>query len=641
MKIQKKIILLTLISLYSLFCPVKSLANIQQEKIIDFNSVIYVFQDSHIKVIETIQVVCAQKKIKRGITREFPTRYKDRFGNTVDVGFEIEEILKNGSPEPYHTQKLSNGQRIFIGSKDVFLKPGVYTYTITYNTTRQLGFFEDYDELYWNVTGDDWAFLIEKASAKVILPRGAEVLKKTAYTGPKGAQDRNFEISSITLDTITFTTTKYLEPGEGLTIAVSWPKGIVSEPGPGQKIAFVFQDNRTVFIALVGLIICLFYYLIVWVKVGKDPEKETIIPLFTPPESFTPADVRYLMRMGYDDKTFASAIVGMAVKGFLKITEDEDKTFTLKKTGAGDSLLSSREKKIASELLGTGNEIVLKQYNHTTIQKAIKTLRKGLQRDLEKIYFLQNSSYFVPGIILSLFTLALAVRTASDKSQAGFMLLWLSFWSIGCSALFINTKNLWKKVMAGTKESMGKALGGTFFFLPFFGGEILGIVFLAHSLTPLAVIFILGIVFLNILFYQLLKAPTIRGRKVMDQIEGFKLYLSVAEKERLDMMNPPDKTPALFEKYLPYALALDVENQWSEQFSDVLAKAGEGKDGYSPAWYSGGSWERMGYSGLASNLGSSFSDAVSSSSTAPGSSSGSGGGGSSGGGGGGGGGGGW
>lgn len=641
MKIQKKIILLTLISLYILFCPVKSSANIRQERIIDFSSVINVFQDAHITVIETIQVVCAQQKIKRGITREFPTTYKDRFGNTINVGFKIEEILKNGSPEPYHIQKLSNGQRIYIGSKDVFLKPGVYTYTITYNTTRQLGFFEDYDELYWNVTGNDWAFLIEKASAKVTLPRGAEVLKKTAYTGPKGAQDRNFEISSITEDTITFITTKSLKPGEGLTIAVSWPKGIVSEPGPSQMIAFLLQDNRNVFITLAGLIICLFYYLIVWVKVGKDPEEGTIIPLFSPPESFTPADVRYLMRMGYDDKAFASAIVGMAVKGFLKITEDEDKTFKLKKTGVDDSLLSSREKKIASELLGTGNEIVLKQSNHTTIQKAIKTLRKGLKRDLEKIYFLQNSSYLAPGIILSIFTLALAVRTASDKSLAGFIVLWLSIWSIGCSVLFINTKNLWKKVMAGTKESMGKALGGTLFFLPFFGGEILGIVFLAHSLTPLAVVFILGIVFLNILFYQLLKAPTIRGRKVMDRIEGFKLYLSVAEKERLDMMNPPDKTPALFEKYLPYALALDVENQWIEQFSDVLAKAGEGKDGYSPAWYSGGSWERMGYSGLASNLGSSFSDAISSSSTAPGSSSGSGGGGSSGGGGGGGGGGGW
>jgi len=124
----------------------------------------------------------------------------------------------------------------------------------------------------------------------------------------------------------------------------------------------------------------------------------------------------------------------------------------------------------------------------------------------------------------------------------------------------------------------------------------------------------------------------------MDQIEGFKLYLSVAEKERLEALNPPDKTPELFEKYLPFALALGVENQWSEQFADVLSAAAASGD-YSPHWYSGNTWHTHGAGGLCSSLAGSFSGAISSSSTAPGSSSG--GGGFSGGGGGGGGGGGW
>ncbi len=158
----------------------------------------------------------------------------------------------------------------------------------------------------------------------------------------------------------------------------------------------------------------------------------------------------------------------------------------------------------------------------------------------------------------------------------------------------------------------------------------------------LGVAVLLVIVLVNALFYHLLKAPTVMGRRVMDQIEGFKLFLSVAERERLEMLNPPDKTPELFEKYLPYALALDVENQWSEQFAETLAAAagaGEGR-GYTPGWYRGGSWSGRGPGGLASQLGGSLSGAISSSSVAPGSSSGSGGG-FSGGGGGGGGGGGW
>ena len=114
------------------------------------------------------------------------------------------------------------------------------------------------------------------------------------------------------------------------------------------------------------------------------------------------------------------------------------------------------------------------------------------------------------------------------------------------------------------------------------------------------------------------------------------MYLSVAEKDGLNMRNPPEKTPELFEKFLPFALALDVENAWSEQFAEVLAQA-QTQHGYSPSWYSGSPWHNHGATGLASSLGSAFSSTISSSSSPPGSSSGSGGGGSSGGGGGGGG----
>ena len=162
---------------------------------------------------------------------------------------------------------------------------------------------------------------------------------------------------------------------------------------------------------------------------------------------------------------------------------------------------------------------------------------------------------------------------------------------------------------------------------------------MAVSIPTTATLVTMG--FLNALFYRLLKAPTQSGRKIMDQIEGFKLYLSVAEKERLNLLNPPEKTPELFERYLPYALALDVENAWSEQFAEVLARAGTESQPYSPVWYSGSSWDSFHTSSFADSLGSSFAGAISSSSTAPGSSSGSGGGGSSGGGGGGGGGSGW
>ena len=164
--------------------------------------------------------------------------------------------------------------------------------------------------------------------------------------------------------------------------------------------------------------------------------------------------------------------------------------------------------------------------------------------------------------------------------------------------------------------------------------------------TSLYVLMVVAMmIFINILFYQLMRAPTLTGRKILDKIEGFKMCLSIAEKERLNLLNPPDKTPELFEKYLPYAFALDVEQEWSEQFSGVLSKAYGPSADNAPRWYSGPSWHTLGASGFTSSLGSSLTTAVSSaassSSSSPGSSSGGGGGGSSGGGGGGGGGGGW
>jgi uncharacterized membrane protein len=135
-------------------------------------------------------------------------------------------------------------------------------------------------------------------------------------------------------------------------------------------------------------------------------------------------------------------------------------------------------------------------------------------------------------------------------------------------------------------------------------------------------------------------APTREGRQVLDRIAGFRQYLSIAEGERLDRMTPPKDTPELFERYLPYAIALGVENRWAERFEGVLAAAAaEGRQQF--GWYSGSNSPWSNPTGFVGSVGSSLASAVSSASTAPGSSSGSGGGGSSGGGGGGGGGGGW
>jgi len=609
-----------------------------QERITSFDSWIEVEPSGLVRIVETIAVVADGDKIRRGIYRDFPTDYVTPAGNRVKVGFSLMDIQRNGRPEPYHTERLKNGMRIYIGDKDVFLEPGLHTYTIVYQTSRQIGFFDGYDELYWNVTGNGWDFPIETASATVVLPEGSSILQSSSYTGPQGATGSNAKVTGPEGNEIRFRTTAPLRRGEGLTIAVAWPKGIVPEPGHLKRTAFFLKDNLTVLVAAAGFLILVGYYITVWARVGRDPESGAIIPRFEPPKGFSPAAARFVMRMGFDDKAFTAAVVSLAVKKYLVIEQQDKNDFVLTRTTMTDQgTLSRGEKKVTAALFAYRDSLALKQINHQKIGAAVNALEKSLQDEFEALHFKRNGIYLVPGVLITLGIVLSLIFGAQDKEVAGFMALWLSIWTGACYILVYRAVNLWKTAASGFLAK-GGALSATFFALPFTAGWFLGVFVLSTAISWTGMTALLSILALNILFYHLLRAPTVQGRRIMDQLEGLKLYLSVAEKDRLNLLNPPEKTPELFERFLPWALALDVEQQWSEQFSTVLEQAK--RDGsYTPTFYHGR--HHFSSSALASSLGSSLSASIASSSTAPGSSSGSGGGGSSGGGGGGGGGGGW
>lgn len=610
------------------------------ERITHFDSFISIENSGRLTVVETISVFAEGKQIKRGIYRDFPTDYTDRSGHHVKVGFTILDVEKDGLKEPYHTKKRSNGIRVYIGHKDVFLESGSYTYRITYQTDRQIGFFVDYDELYWNVTGNDWAFPIEKASATIVLPAQTAIFQQSVYTGNRGSTEANAEVTSLSGDEINFQTTSPLGPRQGLTVAVAWPKGIVVEPGTMERVSYFVRDNLAAAVGGLGLFILFCYYLLVWARVGRDPEPGVIVPRFESPEGISPAAARYIMRMRFDDKAFTAAVVNMAVKNFLTIKE-QDGTYSVKRTEQRNrSLLSPGEKKVARKLLPDSSSLELEKGNHRKIGEAIEALKKSIKAEFGALHFKTNRKHLYPGLVISLFIVLAIVFTAQQKDLAGFMSVWLSGWTVGTVALLIKTYNSWKPVLHGVSNlgEKGGALFSTLFALPFVGGWIFGAIALATSTTFAGVLVLVLTLSLNFLFFHLLKAPTLKGRKVMDELEGLKLFLTVAEKDRLNLLNPPEKTPELFEKFLPWALALGVEQQWSEQFSEILTQTGE-DEGYSPVWYN--SHQVFSSQSFASSLGTSLSSTISASSTAPGSSSGSGGGGSSGGGGGGGGGGGW
>jgi uncharacterized membrane protein YgcG len=597
------------------------------EEIRSFSSRIEIRSDSDIVVTETIRVMPEGKQIKRGIYRDFPTLYSSSFGLQTSVPFELLEVLRDGKPEPYHTEQKANGLRIYLGNTNVFLPHQETTYTIKYRTGRQLGFFKGFDELYWNVTGNGWSFPIMAASACVNLPPGATHRSVEAYTGRKGSKEADFKITDKPDCDVSIETTKPLRPGEGLTIVVTWPKGVVKAPAPSTRVVSFFSANRGVVIGALGLLAAFGYFLVSWILVGRDPKHGVIIALFAPPEGFTPQEVRYLDGLGTCDNTsLSAAVLHLAVQRALTIAESPGKVYTLSK-GDG-STPDGAQTRLLEALFKGGSPLILVQANHSTLAAAKAALAKDLAIQVGPC-FARNTAIWVVGLLVTLVPLGISLLDARDKGGTLFMMVWLSIWSLGCGALSISVVNAWK-----SKNALA-AIPLALFSLPFYAGWVFGMWMLMHSASSwVCGIFVAGIA-LCTAFHHLLKRPTPEGQKLRDQILGFKKYLSVAEADRLGLENPPERTPQLFEKFLPYALALGVEQAWSEQFADVLATASSDPGAGNSAM------PLVLPLAVASSFTSSFSSAISSASTAPGSSSGSGGSGSSGGGGGGGGGGGW
>jgi len=605
----------------------------QTERILSFDSQVTIAANGDLTVVETLRVLAAGQSIRQGIMREFPTRYDIPGGKTVTVGFKVISVRRDGRSEDYHTETAGNGVKVYMGKKGRLLDPGEHTYELTYATDGQIGQFANHDELYWNVTGNGWRLPIDQASATIVLPPGAQPGQWAAYTGPAGAKGRDFTAHTGP-GTFFCQTTKPLPPGSGLTVAVSFPKGFVTLPTPTERIL----TSQAFHLAAAGLVMVTIFFVVAWVIVGRDPAKGVTIPLFSPPDGLSAPGARFLRRMGYDDKTFAAGVVEMAVAGGAVI-EDDDGTYIV---GRGKKRFAqgSWQAGLLDALLGGAPAVRLEQENHRAVRAAQKALREDLKDRYESSHFQVNRVYFLVGVALSLLVFALVAFHADEPEMAGMTLAWLGVWSFGVAALTMRAMQALAKAKA--RPRFLTIVGAAFtclFALPFLLGELAAIAFLSITVSWPAAACLAAIAVEVAIFRHLLKAPTKEGRRVMDALEGFRLYLRLGERERLNILTPPERTPELFERYLPYALALDVENDWAAQFADVLARASV--EGYQPAWYVGHGWSSGDFGGFADGLGSGFSSAISSSSTAPGSSSGSGGGGSSGGGGGGGGGGGW
>jgi len=630
-----------------IFCALPLVAQ-HEERILSYDSDIRLNADGSMRVSESIRVFAGGDKIKHGIYRDFPTEYKDKLGIRKHVPFELVSITRDGHEEDYHTSGRSNGLRVYIGPRFASVPVGEHTYVVTYLTDRQMGFYKDRDELYWNVTGNGWDFPIEHASATVHLPINVprRLVETYGYTGPEGYQGRDFNARPQDDLSYLFETSKPLATHEGFTVVCWWEKGYMQPPTSDQERSWFFEDNQGLVFAVFGLVVVLLYQFVSWSRVGRDPAAGTIVAQYMPPAEISAAGVRELVKMGFDNKCFAACIVGMAAKKYVTIEKDALDQFTLAagKDPRLNNALSPEEKLVAQRLFARADRVLLSTANRDVISEAVKALKLSLATSMEKVYFIRNRSYLTPSVVLSVLTLLVATwfGDSQQKPVALFMLVWLSGWSVGVIVLMMQVFNLWKGALKGGLEGALKCGGAillSLFALPFLAGEIFGIFTLGNA-TSFVTVAVFGVLIAsNFVFHELLKAPTHIGRELLDKVQGFKMFLAATDGDQIKRMAPVNWNVDTFNRYLPYAIALEVEQEWAAKFSQAVAAASAA--GASSVAYSGALAGAAIGSGFASSLGDSLSGAISSASASPGSSSGFGGGGSSGGGGGGGGGGGW
>jgi uncharacterized membrane protein YgcG len=527
-------------------------------------------------VKESIELTFSDQN--HGILRAIPKSYKDN-----SLRLQIGEVKRDGEKEPFSTYSEGDNLVLKIGGGDKTIT-GEHIYEISYDVDNVISFYDGYDEWYWDINGTQWQQKFENVSGEVIFPEGWKTEGVPAASCYTGKENDTESVCTLRQNSrgYTFTSDMPLEANETLTIAATAQKWLFRP----NSAADWWRDNAWQAVGVAAGIAVAVWSLTLWWRHGKDYKgKGVVVPEYKPPKGLSPAEVGLLKDYTVDGKDLTATIIDLAVRGYVKIHDDEKKTlglfksheFSLELTKSSFGDLKPHEKDLLNALFKTvkvGTIQKLNDVNKTSMYKTVTSIRSKLRKSLVEEY----------GLI--------------DNTPAHVNVkLWGS--GILIFALLIFVRPGWGWIV----------------------GFLIAFASIAFSLIYM-------------------RRRTHAGQEALEQLKGLEMYMTTAEKERYDMMysvdrpySEPARSPALFEKLLPFAVALGVEKSWAKQFDHIYTKE--------PEWYSG-NYAAFNAAYFASNLGNSVSALNSSftQSTSSGS-SGSGGGGFSGGGGGGGGGGGW
>lgn len=463
-----------------------------------FDADINIYEDSSILVTEKIQVYFDYEK--HGIYRDIPVKYENKYGDNFKLRLDVISVEdENGNPYEYELMKtdFNKYQRIKIGSPSYTII-GQHTYIITYRVERALNYFDTWDELYWNVTGTEWEVPILNATATVHLPADITHDYKTkCFTGYYGSVYENCYSNIIDNRTVEFSSNDYL------TIVLGWPKNIVAPPSLSQGILWYLTDNYIILLPVLVFIFFLWW----WNKRGRDPKgKGVIIAQFDPPEKMSPAEVGYLHKQRFDTDFLSAIVVDLAVRGYLKIKEEEkkgwifdNKEYTFSKL-KDDSGLSGFEKEVFNNIFtGTKNEVKLSALKQKFYKNIPDIKQRIMNRVKDKGYFIQHPN----SVKWTYISIAILV----------FCLSW--------------------------------------------GGWILGAMFFLAIMLSSLIIF--GFAFI-------MPKRTKQGVLAYEHSEGFELFIKTAEQYRLKWQEKEN----MFEKYLPYAMVYGLVEKWTNAFEDIM-----------------------------------------------------------------------
>lgn len=323
-----------------------------------FDSKIEVKKDGSLNINEMIDVNFNIEK--HGIYRTIPIYYKDKRGNNVSIRVKVNSVTDDkGSLYKVKTSKEGKNLKVRIGDPDKTVT-GHFVYNINYSVERVLIFNNNgKDEFYWNVTGnaDQWEVPISKVSGQIILP--SEINKDIeayCWTGNFGSTEKNCQISTQN-NIVNFSATDFL------TVSVKFPSGYITKPSTSQQIIWFLKDNFIWLAAIILPILVLIFMFLLWLIGGRDPAgRGTIIAEFESPDNLRPTEVGLLYDNKIQSKDITATIVDLAVRGYLKIVEKEDKKYDivlLKKEYINDKSLKQYEVSILNDIFAGKEQVDL------------------------------------------------------------------------------------------------------------------------------------------------------------------------------------------------------------------------------------------------------------------------------------------